>query len=299
MHTLDFGFSEDAGASALFGYDLDGVYTCCDGGPESCVAAVTGATHCDDPAGRDNSGGHMIESLAAVDPSEFNSANIAGRLLNGTYSVLLQVLDYNGQANDTQVTVGLYGSDGVEGDAGALWNGADIWTIDDSFVVTPDGSPLLPNHFDAHAYVAGGILVMQINFPLLIVTSPTNTFTANLTAGVLTGRIVPAGNGTYSLAAGMIAGRWNVSDFLGSLQTLQVLGQPLCQGNSTYSFVKQQACEAVDIMTNQMNDRTGQTCDALSFAAAFTADPAQLGGAVAGAAQTSPCSTQAPDNCSQ
>jgi hypothetical protein len=297
VHTIDLGF--DAGASSLLGYDLDNVYTCCDGGPESCKAAVSGApAHCDDPSGRDNAGGQLLGSLALVDSTQFNTSTISQRLDDGTYSILLQIQHYNGQANDTQVTAALFGSVGVEGDAGTLWNGTDVWTIDDSFVVTPDASPLIPVDFDTSAYVSGGTLVMHVTFPISLGTSVTSSFTISLTAGVITGQVVPAGNGTYALAAGNIAGRWNVSQLLASLQTVQIGSQPLCPGSSTYGFVKGEICKYADIMTDFTQDLKGGTCDALSLGIGFTADPAQMGDVVPSTPKASLCpGDAAPDDC--
>ena len=65
MRTLDFGTRLDAGTSSPYGYDLDHVFTCCQGAPESCASA-TGTTHCDADGGLDNSGGQLLASLAQV-----------------------------------------------------------------------------------------------------------------------------------------------------------------------------------------------------------------------------------------
>jgi hypothetical protein len=299
VHTIDFGF--DAGTESLIGYDLDDVYTCCDGGPESCTAAQAGATHCDDVSGRDNSGGQLLSSLFIIDPSQFTTATISQRLQDGVYSILLQVTDYNGTPNDTQVTAAMYGSDGVEGDAGALWNGSDLWTIDESFVVNPTGMPLVPTDFDTNAYVADNTLVMHLSFPISLGTTSTNTFTINLTGGVITGQLVSAGNGTVALTGGNIAGRWNVSQLLSSLQTVTIGANPICPtgpGAATYAFVKQEVCKYADIMTDQSSDLKGMTCDALSLGIGFTADPALLGSVQPTAVKTSLCDSDAgPDDC--
>jgi len=299
VHTIDFGF--DAGTLSTIGYDLDDIYTCCDGGAESCKAAQAGATHCDDVSGRDNSGGQLLASLFIIDPSQFTTATVSQRLQDGVYSILLQVSDYNGTPNDTQVTAALYGSDGVESDAGALWNGTDQWTVDESFVVNPNGMPLVPTDFDTAAYVADGTLVMHLSFPISLGTTSTDTFTINLTGGVITGQVVSAGNGTFALTGGNISGRWNVSQLLNSLQTVTIGANPICPtgpGASTYSFVKQEVCKYADIMTAQSMDNSGATCDALSLGIGFTADPALLGTVQAAAVKTSLCDSDAgPDDC--
>ena len=300
LHTLDFGLADAGSPTTSLGYDLDHVYTCCEGGAESCKAAVTGATHCDDPMGRDNSAVHMLSTLASVD-SQFNSTTISNRISNGFYSILLQVLHYNGQANDSLVTVALYGSNGVAGDAGTLWNGSDSWTIDDSFVVFPDAATPVPTHLDGNAYVSNGTLVMHVNFPIALGGSSSSTFTIALTAGIITAQIVPLANGTYSLASGTIAGRWNVSDLLQSLQTVQYNAQPVCPGGGTYAFVKGEICQYADIMTDPTADQTGATCDALSVGFGFTADPALLGAVVAASVHPDYCSgiDAGPDDCTK
>lgn len=301
VHTIDVGLNE-AGTgvgNVTFGYDLDQVYTCCDGGAESCKAAITGATHCDDVSGRDNSGAHLLGALAGASQGLFSPSSISQRLQSGEYSILLQVLHYNGTPNDTQVTVALYASAGVESDAGAQWNGNDQWTVEDSFVASEDAEPLIPTRFDPVAYVADGTLVLHINFPIELGTSTTASFDINLTAGVGTAQVVPQSGGTFALAGGVIAGRWNNAQLLASLDTLSFNGTPLCPGNGgIYPLIKGQVCQYSDIMTDPTLDRMGSTCDAVSLAIGFTADPAQIGNIVPTPAKTSLCPDAGPDNCS-
>lgn len=302
LHTIDLGF-EDSGAPPVYGYDLDQVYTGCDGGPESCNAAVAGATHPDELGGLDNSGGQLLAKLSSFDTSIFNSSSISQRLQAGTYSLLLQILHYNGQANDTQVTAAIYTSDGIQavGDAAmppAKWDGTDVWTIDIGSVLLADASPVVGNFSDGLAYVSGGQLVMHVNFPISLGTTGTGGITVSLTGGVLTGQLVPAGNGTFKLANGLIAGRWNVTGMLGAIQGLMLEGQPLCQGSITYAGIKAQICQYADIMTSSSDDKTGKTCDALSLAFGFTADPANMGNVVATPPKVSVCEAGTPDSCS-
>jgi hypothetical protein len=307
LHTLDLGIRIDGGTPPLYGYDLDQVYTCCDGGAESCKAPVTGATHCDENGGRDNSGGQLINTLALLDPSQINSDTISQRLEQGVYSLLVEIKSYNGQANDTQVVAGIYASAGVTttGDAGpaAKWDGTDVWTIDDGFVLNgPDASPVLPNHFDAHAYVADYVLVMQVNFPISLGTSSTGGVTVTLTGGVITAQIVPAANGQYKLVNGQVAGRWGASGVLGTASSLKFQGTPICPGSPFYQNVKSQICAAADIMADPSQDNKGATCDALSIGLGFTADPAVMGYVVTTGAAPTFCDAAAdapPDDCTK
>ncbi len=296
LHTVNVGLG-DAGLAGL-SYDLDQVYTGCDGGPESCKAAVIGATHPDGLGGRDDSAGQLIVALAAFDPA-FTTATINERLQQGLYSLLLQVLHYNGQPNDTQVDVGIYASFGVEGDAGARWNGQDSWTVDRNFVASGDAQSIVPNHIDGNAFVSGGVVVMHINFPINLGTIGSSV-TTQLTAAVATGTLVASSNGGYRVGDGQMAGRWNVSDLLTSIQNVYVGTTPLCRGSSLYSLVQGEACQYADIMTDPTQDLMGKTCDALSLGIGFTADPALMGSVVTPSQAAPPCEAGVgaePDNC--
>jgi hypothetical protein len=100
---------------------------------------------------------------------------------------------------------------------------------------------------------------------------------------------------------GQMAGRWNVSELLGALQNLAIGSTYLCRGTPLYENVKGLICQAADIMTSPGDDRTGQTCDAVSLAFGFTADPANIGAVVATPVKTATCADDAgdgaPDDC--
>ena len=298
LHTLDLGVRPDGGPPPLFGYDLDDVSTCCEGQPESCKAVVAGAQHCDEDGGRDNSGGQLISSFALIAPGAFNSDTISQRLQDGVYSLIVQVTGYNGQPNDSQVVAALYASTGTQGvgEAGPplpKWDGTDVWTIDQAFVLS--ASPIIPNHFDAHAYVRNGVLVVAVDFPISLGAQSTGSITLALTGGVITATVVPVGNGTYKMENGQVAGRWSASSVLQSVQGLNFAGSTICPGSSTYAGLKQQICHAADISSDPSADKTGVTCDALSVAFGYTADPAQMGDVVASSGKSSPCGDGGPD----
>lgn len=307
LHTLDLGIRTDGGTSPTYGYDLDHVFTCCDGGPESCKAPVTGNGHCDEVGGRDNSGGQLINTLALLDPSQINSDTISQRLEQGTYSLILQIQSYNGQANDTQVVAGIYASAGVEAQADAApqakWDGTDVWTISEDFVLNgADASPILPNHFDAHAYVSGSVLVMQVNFPISLGTMSTGGVTITLTGGVITAQIVPVANGAYKLVDGQLAGRWSAAGVLATASSLTFQGNPICPGTAFYQNVKTQICSATDIMADPTQDNKAATCDALSVGFGFTADPGLMGSVVSTSPATNYCDAgpdATPDDCTK
>ena len=303
LHTIDI--IGNGGPPSGVGYDIDNVWTCCDGGAhggaESCTPPSTGSMHyCDENGGIDNNGGALLSSFATLDPAQFSTASISQRLEQGVYSILLLIQQYNGTANDEQVTGAIFASPGVVGDAGAMWNGKDSWTIDQNYIASTN--PLVPVYFDTNAFVANGVLVMRPpNFPFTLGTSSTGSFTVSLTAMVVTAKVTPAGDGTYRMTNGVLAGRWNVSDLLNAIQAVTYQGQPICRGGIIYeSLIKPQICQYADIMTDPMRDLTGTKCDGLSLAAGFTADPALMGPVVSPTPKTTLCEggTEAgPDEC--
>jgi hypothetical protein len=267
---------------------------------------VAGSPHCDEDGGRDNSAGQLLDDFSLLDPGDINDQAISARIAAGQYSVLVQVTDYNGQPNDTQVTASLYASEGIEaaGDAGpppARWDGTDVWTIDARFVLgSPDAGPLLPAHFDPHAYVSGGVLVMHLDFPIALAFASDQTVTLDLTGGVIAARVAAVGPGAWRLADGQVAGRWNVSSVLASLQALTFAGQTICPGSMLYAQLKQHICAAADIATSPGSDNRGAPCDALSIGFGFTADPARLGAVVTPPSRTPLCGDGGalpPDGC--
>lgn len=298
VHTIDFGVEADGGPPPLLGLDLDGVDTCCQGGPESCKPAVAGSTHCDDPGGRDNQEGRLLGTVETVAPGSFDQNVIDQRFASGVESLLLQVSHYNGQPNDTQVTVAMFASHGLVpgpdgGAATAQWNGTDTWTVDPRFVVGgADAGALVPTHFDTQAYVADGVLVGKMELPLPF---PANGVDIDLTSAIAMARIEPA-LGSFRLAEGMLAGRWTAPSVLTWVQTIRTKFGYVCKGTSLYSNVKQTICASLDVVGDPTQDRTGATCDALSLAVGFTADPAQLGPSATGANPLT-CPDAGPGDC--
>lgn len=282
MRAVDFGVRVDGGPRPSFGYDLDGVSTCCENAPESCVPA-TGTKHCDEEGGTDNAASDLLSSLALVAP-EFSQENVNRRIEQGLYTILLQVQHYNGTENDRAVTVGVLSSRGIESQSSPdastppAWDGNDVWTVDSDFVLgSPDASPIVPGRFDARAYVAGGVLVAAIDFPISLGVSGGNTIVVSLTGAMITAKIVEAGAGRYRLERGQIAGRYATRTLIGELPNAYVLGSFICPTTATYEQLRSLICKAADVTADPARDRTGAACDALSLGFGFTSDPALTG----------------------
>jgi hypothetical protein len=293
LATLDIGVEPDGGPPPP-GFDLDGVCTC--PGPDSCRNTDTTKPHCDDDAGGDNSGGGLLRALGTF--GVFNSTSIDQRLAQGYYGLLVDVRNWNGQPNDTNVSVAIYVSNGLDGiqDAGAPVppknDGNDHWTVDpnsllggtnlDDAGVSCDGdnTQCTPFYFDDNAYVAGGVLVGSTDFPISLGGVANNgTVVLDLSGSVITAQLVQTSVG-WSMTNGLLAGRWSSSKLLSSLAALAdplATGSYLCGDDPTYQGVKAQICQAADITADPKLDSTGAPCDALSVAFAFTAVPAHLG----------------------
>jgi hypothetical protein len=302
LHTLDLGLRVDGGPSPLLGYDVDGVDTCCQGAPESCRAAVSGSTHCDEDGGRDDQAEQLMLSISQVTSTKVIDQDVINqRIASGKESMLLQIEHYNGQPNDTAVTVAVYGSYGTApaADGGAAvpqWDGTDAWTLDSAFVAAGgmDAGPIIPNQFDTHAYVSNGVLVAGVDIPLPFQLGGSYL---QLTGATIVARLAPS-LGSFRVADGQLSGRWAASSIFAWVQTVKNPLGPgyVCKGSSLYQSFKGLVCKALDVVSDPTQDRTGATCDALSMGLGFTAEPA-LAGPVISAGAPPGCPDGGPDDC--
>ncbi len=288
-------FDIDGGAGV--GFDLDGTCTC--PGPESCRTAPGAPQHCDDPAGRDNSGGQLVAKFAKLTDS-FSAAKLNGALEKGTSGMLVRVRRYNGGADDTSVEVAVFTSNGIVSTDGGgspvpRHDGTDPWSSSPNSLLGGIGPPFIPQFVDVSAYVAGGALVAKFDFPLRLFS---NARPFTLHGSVLTGDLIVVPGG-YALTHGKLAGRWSARELLTSLQAVADPFSPgnfLCGSSVTYQGVKSQICGAADVSDKLSIDPTAP-CDALSIALGFESEPAQLGGVVADPPVVEPCGASYTDQC--
>jgi hypothetical protein len=291
----------DGGALPDMGFDIDGVCTC--PGPESCTPAVTGAQHCDDPQGRDNSGGEQLAQFTLVSNGLFDQGIINQHIGSGLYTVLLRVRHYNGKPNDTSVEASLYTSNGTPtDDAGhnepPRWDGSDQWTVDTASVFggLNDAGAIIPNYVDPNAYVSGGVLVASLDFALALGSS--DVVVMDLAAVVLGAPLVGNG-GSFRVDQGLLAGRWQASKLLRSAHAVHDPLHPghyVCPGSATYQNAKQIVCRGADVPVDPKNDRTAAPCDALSVVMGFTSFPAAIGAITEKPPQVDACDA-GPDDC--
>jgi hypothetical protein len=285
----------DAG-DVVQGYDLDGVCTCPE--PESCTPRANAAPHCDGPGGIDNAGGELLTTIAQLVDKK---ADTNSRLRSGDYGLLFRVRGYNGGANDREVELAVFLSNGTDGiqDGGVppapKYDGADRWTVDPKSLAGGTAPPYVPISVDPHAYVADHVIVATVDFPLRL-----GRMTVELVGSVVTGTLTKDAIG-YRVNDGVIAGRSPARTFLTNLAAIDdpfVPGGHLCGASVTYQDVKTKVCASADIFSDLKQDNTSAPCDALAVSAHFTASAAQLGSVFAPPPPTTPCGPQWVDDCS-
>ena len=313
LRSLDLGVVLDGGTPPIYGYDLDHVCTCfgTPPGPESCKARVVGATHCDEPNGRDNSAGELLRTFTEVTNGAFDPTSINTRVNQGAYGLVLRLRHYNGGMNDQAVELAVFVSNGTPlvGDSATppapAWDGKDSWTLDSDSVVgmqpQPDGGMLdVPSFVDVNAYVAGGVLVASVDFPLTLGGGNSGVLTLQLTGSAITANVVAQGS-SYRLDNGVLAGRWATAKLLASLGATSNPLPPggfICPGTAFYNTVKSYICKGADIFVDPTATDPTQPCDAISIGMGFTAYPAVLGPVTSKGAHALNCDAGIPpDDC--
>ena len=303
IRKIDFG-EGDLTNGPLVGFDLDNRCTC-QGEGDSCKEPswATG-DHCDGPQGRDNAAAQLF-AVGSLFSSLLSSKTFTDDAEAGQGSLLVRVMEYNGKPNDTQVSVALYPSPGLDKDPCIdpipKWDGNDRWPVASTSVKAIDGgggagacgalgydldSPLYVDH---NAYVTDGTMVGNLTDAAIIFASSSKTTTLKITAGFLTGKLVQA-NSQWKLEQGLLAGRWKLSDVFQFLSTIESQGMPLCTDSPVYDLVKNAFCQFPDIVSNLGGPTT--PCDAVSVALAIEGEAALLGEVFEGKATPSPCTPE-------
>ncbi len=286
LSTLDLGLD---GGKAAFGFNLDRACTC----PESdtCQRPIGSngkklPPACDDPNGVDNAG----RPLFGLFSSFVNQKVLNDAIAAGLASVFLRVQHYNGLPDDAVVEVSVYASLGFAGypDAGPKFDGTDVWVVDQGS--TENGNLATPHYKANEAYVRDGTLVASLKFPIVLGGGIIQPVTVELESGKIVAKL-DVSNGQVTRIHGQLAGRWQVSKLLTSLQNVPDpfdKTQRLCGTDSIYLALKPRVCESVDIASDPTNDGTG-ICDAVSLGFGFDAIPAVFGQVKPQPPPTNPC----------
>jgi hypothetical protein len=286
--------SSDGGP--YYGFNLDNTCTCQFGQSEACIQAPDASPHCDDDGGIDNYARHAFEAINELQPdggiiteARFNTA-----LKSGLSGAVIQVSNYNGLADDSAVTVTIYGSQGFQGfvaDGSApKFDGTDPWVID-------PGSA--SGQFSVNdAYVTSFTLVaVGLNFPIIVGSAITQPVLIQLDEGIIRADLDMTGD-VMNIKSGVLGGRWDPAKFLPSLAPVPdpLFGGYLCGTDVTYQLLKQRICENTDINRSSSGDGKG-ACNSVSMGLGFVAVPAIKGpvGGFVDAGQ--PCGASWTDSC--
>jgi len=273
-----------------YGFNLDGTCTC--PGPDSCTRS--GGQACDDPGGIDNYARRIFETVNEFDQAEgglITEAKFNDALQTGASGALIQISDYNGNADAAAVTVTVYASLGFEGyPSKPAFDGGDRWTIDQA---SAGGTFTTSN-----AYVAGYQLVASLDsFPIIVGTQLTQPVKIQLDSGLISAHIDMSG-GKFNGLSGTLGGRWDPAKFLPSLQDIPdpaASGRYLCGDSGTYQVLKAIICANTDV--NASPTVQNGICNAVSMGLNFDAKPAMLGDAGPSADAATPCGLGWTDHC--
>ncbi len=262
---------------AALGYDLDCSARPLGGLPALCTPAGTAGWQAL-PRGVDDAFFQRILQpiYAAETPSRpFDlDAAVSSALEQGLYGLLVSVDRWNGALDDDDVEVSVVTSPGLAGGVAPAWKGADAWLAFPD--VDADGTR--PFHLErARGYVSHGTLVADaraqgaaafrfgppgLAFELIVEDL---SLTADLSPGALarltfTGTIdLPSARAAAAALPGQIAGcaDYPATAFAGALA---------------------EHVETAADMPSDLGSSPADPCDAISFAWAFDAEPAALGG---------------------
>jgi len=280
-------------AGPFYGFNLDRTCTC--PAKDSCQRPPSSSPACDDEGGIDNYARRIFEQLNqfAPDGGFITEGTFNNALTQGFSGALIQVANYNGEANDADVTVTVYASQGFEGYPAThpAFDGGDSWIIDPS---SASGQFSTTN-----AYVANFVLVATLDgFPIEVGSTYTQAVTIQLNSGTILATLQMNGHELKSMT-GMLGGRWDPSKFLPSLQDVPdpvADGSFLCGSDLTYQVIKTIICENVDVNLSPSNDGTG-VCNAVSMGLGFEAVPALLGPTGPTLTPKTPCDAGWKDQC--
>jgi hypothetical protein len=272
VRTIDLG---DGGAPV--GLDLDQTCTCPQ--PDSCTVPDDGGPRCDQHGGVDDTFGDLVQTIS-IATSPFDQKDLGAKLGSGAFGLVIQLQQYSGQANDTQVELAVYASAGTANGTTPQWDGSDVWTLDPNSLLggVVGTKPVPKTSYDLNAYVADFTLVGSIaDLEFVLGGLP-----VSLTGAIVTATLEPSG-GSFRMTKGTLAGRWASRKLVTSLQAIRDpadASSSLCGANATYQLLKNRICALQDIGQNPLDDNKGSPCDAISFAFAFEGVPAKYGSAL-------------------
>ena len=308
---LDFGGLNDAGLAV--GYNLDDVCTCFSGGTtkhdgmRSC-ASTDDSTFCDEnDAGIDNAFSPLYTALIKIDQSGKAKEQQQNGADCGRQTLIAVLRDYNGTANDSDVALGVFISNGIyetlDGSAPGTTDadctfvggtamtippkrdGTDVWSYPESAFEPPVNidNPV-PNKL-LTGWVTNYQLVIQFGDDKQFLPASVAGTTVTLGSPTITARLVASGAG-FAMEDGILGGRVSASEVLAAFGGLSLdddpdSGAPVHACNHpAFPLLKKATCNAVDILSLPRNDFAlpTQKCDAISMMIQFSGSPAHVNG---------------------
>ena len=256
------------------GFDLENVCTCQGQGP-TCLAPPNGFD-CDAPRGIDNNLSSVFPVLALALNVPDLATYYSARAEDGEWSLLMRIRDYNGEANDPQVRLSWYVTNGSM--APPTWQGLDGWAISAASVQAgPDGGLDIdsPTFTDDYAFVNDNTLVASMPQADLTIGGGANRIVFRVKAGGVVAHLEQE-TGLWYATRSRIFGRLQVDDMFYAISTFRDgSGSAICTGDIFYNQLKSGLCTLPDILAELGSSTT--PCNAISVGLGFEAEEARLG----------------------
>ncbi len=309
----EMGVSEENAPWRRIGFNLDGYCTTQDELSTECTPPGAGLpVQVDGEGGIDNTFGNRFFPVLSLGAPGID-VDLISTQERGVGAILLIIEGWNGERNDSQVSVTVtqtvFGTtaapDGslpdvtVIGsqaflDAGGtmpaplpVWDGTDyFWGRSDTFVAN---DPTLPNVRVTTAYVTDGVLVARLpdRTPIRLVGSAIGV-EVTMTDLVATGNVYeifkePTGEPPKVV----VAGRWGFNDMVAQAENVNV-----CEGTALFTTLTRLLNNMVDVLQDPPDDPDPTLpCDALSVAVTFDGYVGRFGGIAEGQPFPNPCAT--------
>lgn len=309
----------DAGGAKPVGLDLDNRCTCPE--PDSCRRPADGGSSCDNARGEDNAMASFFNAINSTTPL-FEQTFATDRIRLGFGTVLLEVLAWNGQPNDTQVAVTMRYSqhlDAPKFDGGfgpPKFDGNDLWTVES--VGVSGGVPSVGKNCqdgkdallclgrtrDDNAWVTDGVLVAHPRYdkkadaPVpLVISAGLGPLAFRIFDVALFAKLEMGEDGGVKRMTGELVGRVSVQNMLEAIGTLEDFTEPgkgkfLCSNAPFFGVAKSTVCATPDL-SPPGKDNTDVACDHISLSMSFTATPAKVGTIARTEAPITPCDASA------
>jgi hypothetical protein len=207
------------------------------------------------------------------EPGDFAAHLLEENARKGFFTVVVQITDYNGEANDdliklSFITAGDPTCDGCDGGPPSFQPGADEWKFLGKEQQLAAGKNLA--FASVLGYVTNGRVVVDRSGDLAFTL--TSGSTIELIRATLTGTLQKE-DGGFTLRDVSVGGTTPVEDVLRLVSNFELNHELLC-GSSQAAYLTGEICKLRDLRAEDR--RTDMPCDALSFAFRFDTVPARM-----------------------